>query len=394
VVPPFIKPAPTETSGAFPSVTESQVTDSEGHPWNSRKRGSGDIGGEFYTRRTYVISKPTQANLSITTPLSGGNYKVETYQGPAFPVTPNTVAFPPDGRSSVSRLSSDGATAVARCKPTNSVADAAVFLGELLTGGLPHALGSQAWKSRTQVGKGAGSEYLNVQFGWKPLLNDVSQFATAVKHASDVLKQYERDAGKVVRRRYNFPSSRSVEFSTVATGVAARLPPGITAFTDSANLGSLIRRRETLQRKWFSGAFTYHLPVGYDSRSKMDTYALYADKILGASLTPDTLWNLAPWSWAIDWFSNTGDVISNLSDWATDGLVMRYGYIMEHTIVSDSYSIDKSGTKTLSGSVGGLTYVSETKVRHRANPFGFGLTWDGLSPSQLAIAAALGLSRS
>jgi len=125
----------------------------------------------------------------------------------------------------------------------------------------------------------------------------------------------------------------------------------------------------------------------------MGRYALEAKKLLGLSLTPETLWNIAPWSWAVDWFSNTGDVISNLSDWASDGLVMHYGYMMEKTIVKDTYNITPSGIQAFP-SVPNLTLVTETKQRIRANPFGFGLSFDGLSTIQKAILAALGISRS
>jgi hypothetical protein len=113
-----------------------------------------------------------------------------------------------------------------------------------------------------------------------------------------------------------------------------------------------------------------------------------ANQLLGLDITPDTLWNLAPWSWAADWFSNIGDITSNMSSFQ-QGLVMRYGYQMEHTIVSDTYSsVDKS-LRTHP-----LTFVVETKQRVKANPFGFGVTWEGLSPFQLSIAGALGLSKS
>jgi len=124
----------------------------------------------------------------------------------------------------------------------------------------------------------------------------------------------------------------------------------------------------------------------------MARHALEAKKLLGISLTPETLWNLAPWSWTVDWFSNAGDVISNVSDWATDGLVMRYGYLMEHSIVKDTYLMNGTGSKSVP-SCPPLQLVTETKLRKRANPFGFGLTWNGLSAVQLAILGALGISR-
>jgi len=136
------------------------------------------------------------------------------------------------------------------------------------------------------------------------------------------------------------------------------------------------------------------IPTGYSARSAMARHALEADKLLGLAPTPDVVWNLAPWSWAIDWFSNTGDVLSTVSDYIVDGLVMRYGYIMEHTIVKDTYTHVSVGGSTPTGlHVAPLTFVTETKIRRRANPFGFGLTFDGLTLRQKAIAAALGIVR-
>lgn len=118
-------------------------------------------------------------------------------------------------------------------------------------------------------------------------------------------------------------------------------------------------------------------------------------KLLGISLTPDTVWNLAPWTWAVDWFSNAGDVVSNVTDWAVDGLVLRYGYIMEHSLVRDTYTfVGPTTFQSESQRPQALIFSSERKLRRKATPFGFGLNWDGLSPRQLAIAAALGLSRS
>jgi len=395
MVPPYIPPEDAVASGSFSPVVENQITDSEGHPWKvSSSPSSGDIGGEFYTQKRYATIQPQPVHLREEITNSFGNTNIVTYDGVAFPIVPETAAWPPSGQSSSMTLDQLGATAVSRCKPTNSVADVSVAIAELLREGLPHKVGQLFWKSKTDAARKAGSEYLNLQFGWIPIISEVEKFAKVVMEADKLLAQYERDAGRVVRRRYNFPSKRSVSAEVISTGVAAKLPPGITAFTDTANLGDVVRTRETVQRQWFSGAFTYHIPRGYNSRKEMERKALLANKILGIELTPQVLWNLAPWSWAVDWFTNTGDVVSNLTDWAFDGLVMRYGYMMEHTIVTDSYALTRGGHRGLAGGVAGFTLVTETKVRRRANPFGFGVSWEGLTASQVAIAAALGLSKS
>jgi len=382
---------------AMQSLKGTQFTTSEGHPFNPRdhRRVEGDLGGEFFTEKLYFDQAPKGRSQSWTveTQVSGYDRTDNIYSMPVFPVNPYNLVFPPPISASDEDLDAAGATAVARCKPTNSVADVATFVGETLKDGLPHLPGSQTWEKRTGVAKKAGHEYLNAEFGWKPLLNDVRSFATAVKHAHAVLSQFERDSGKTVRRRYSFPEQKTVSDSVIATDVRPWMPVDQTYWWDTAS-GRVTKTVETVTRRWFSGAFTYHLPSGSDTRSKMARYALEADKLFGILPTPETLWELAPWSWAIDWFSNTGDVVSNLSDRAVYGLVMRYGYMMEHSIVRHTYNFEgPSGYLGLEGFVQPISLVREVKKRRKANPFGFGLTWDGLSPEQGLVAAALGLTR-
>jgi hypothetical protein len=253
---------------------------------------------------------------------------------------------------------------------------------------LPHLVGSRLWKDRTKVAKDAADEYLNIQFGWRPLVSDITDFGKVVRNADAVLKQYERDAGRLVRRRTNLPTDReSWETTTPSPTIWEPVSSNLRATG-----GTGITRHSITRRRWFSGAFVYHLPTGYDSRSRLDRYALLADR-LGLSLTPDTLWNLAPWSWAVDWFSNAGDVIQNVSNFSNDGLVMAYGYVMEHSIHRVTYTWDLPHVNGGRLNVQPLTLVTESKVRVGANPYGFGVTWDDLSPFQLSILGALGISK-
>jgi hypothetical protein len=354
-----------------------------------------DLGGNFTTSKSYVEGHLTK--LTGNTSYRDADIR-ETYSGTCLvaPVSTSNVQalFPPGLASSDAQLWKDGATAIARCEPTNSVGNAATFLGELLKDGLPALAGATVWKNRTDAARNSGEEYLNYQFGWRPLVEDVKNVGRAVIHARSILEQYERDAGKVVRRRYNFPIERSqtpiVRDNTPA--IPLRVPINDRFFTGTVGAWSGVREIE--RSKWFSGAFTYYLPTGYDSRSMMDRYALEAEKLFGLSLTPDTLWQLAPWSWAADWFANTGDVLHNLSAYANQGLILRYGYIMEHTIVRDTYSCGNIAGGNFSGRpIAPLSFVTETKIRRQASPFGFGVSWGALSAFQTSILAALGITR-
>jgi hypothetical protein len=119
-----------------------------------------------------------------------------------------------------------------------------------------------------------------------------------------------------------------------------------------------------------------------------------ARQVFGLELTPELVWELSPWSWAVDWFSNVGEVVHNITAFAQNGLVMRYGYVMEHSMIRDTYAFSGETGFNSPVVVPTLTLVSETKVRRQANPFGFGVDWKGLNPFQLSIAAALGLKKS
>jgi hypothetical protein len=100
---------------------------------------------------------------------------------------------------------------------------------------------------------------------------------------------------------------------------------------------------------------------------------------------------------------NAQEVITNLTNFGLAGLVMRYGYMMEETIErvtaevgrAKLYSTDKPFGKDLRTTSTPCSCGIEivTKRRIPASPFGFSVDWEGLSPTQLAITAALGITR-
>jgi len=328
--------------------------------------------------------------------LSGGTWYRDLYDGPIVAIHPGSVPIP---SASLGNLTTAGATAIARCKPTNNVANLGTSVTEIFRDGLPKLLGHTTWKERTHRARAAGGEYLNYEFGWLPLVSDIRGAAYSVANAHRLMSQYEAHAGHEVRRRYEFPVTDTKSISMVQQIKEAEMcgglnPAKLLVDTDRAR-GTLYKITRTYKRTWFSGAFTYHLPYGYSSRNWLSETANKAGYLLGIELTPDTVWNVLPWSWAADWFSNLGDVISNLSDWATDGLVMRYGYVMEHCFTTDTYYLDRVTRYKPYGKVQASTVTAcfESKRRMKASPFGFGVSWNSFTPRQLAIAAALGIIR-
>lgn len=378
-----------------------QKTISQNHDqWDRRHnkpRTPVDVGGPFFSQKQSVtVVDPSVKRISgkIQWDQSSAYWSRAEYTGPilAFPV--NSVVMPLAQNRSEAEMNQMGAIAISRCKPTNQVADAATFLAETYREGLPKLAGSTLWKKKIDEGRKAGGEYLNLEFGWKPFLSDVREIFTAITHARDVLQTYESGSGKKVRRRYVFPDEVS-QITTQGTANDFVLAQNHPALRDPGKSPAVWFRTSRLYRKvWFSGSFTYHIPKGYFSSSFVEKWGAKADALLGTSLTPEVLWNAMPWSWAVDWFSNAGDVISNLSDWSTDGLVLNHGYVMEHSIASNTYFHNDGGRLFQPNIIGSPVVASvETKQRFVATPFGFGVDWSSLTGRQLAIISALGLTK-
>jgi len=386
-----------ETAAQLPPAMQGeQVTVSENHPdWRKTRKGnfSGDIGGPFHTKKRFIeFGLPDGTNVFKR--IEPDRTTTTVFNGAITPASSSVMSFPPYLPDD-SNLDVWGATAIARCKPTNSAADMSTFLGEVLREGLPKLVGLQALLGSKSAPKKGADEFLNYQFGWMPIVNETRSLLNAIVRADRLVDQYIRDAGRIVRRRYSFPPESTASSEVVASNVSPFVwgPTGGAMYGSAVNQGRVIRTYTRDVNRWFSGAFTYYLPGGKTQKT-MRNRAEAMREILGLDLTPETLWNLAPWSWAIDWFSNAGDVISNMSDWQDDGLVLRYGYVMEHSLAKHIYTFE--GPTGFNGTLRPppCIYISESKRRVKANPFGFGLTWSGLSPIQLAIAAALGISKS
>jgi hypothetical protein len=273
--------------------------------------------------------------------------------------------------------------------PTKSSFDGATFVGELREG-LPSIIPfGRTGKQRTSRSRNAGDEYLNVEFGWKPLLRDYHSFRKAVENSERILDEYERNSGKLLRRRYSFPDSLEISVEH-GTGLAYPVIDQTNLWEPGGYLGNLTITTTKRVKRWFSCAFTYWFPKRGDSLRKAAEFR----KLYGAAIDPDMLWNLAPWSWAADWASDAGILAKNVSLMDRDNLLMPWAYLMEEISIEKEYLLtglrykSHPGEQTLRQS-----FETISKSRIKASPFGFDLDWPEFSDRQIAIAGALGISR-
>jgi hypothetical protein len=320
----------------------------------------------------------------------GGRYTIDRTM---LDLLPNSVEWETQAQSFYSSAIAKGATAVKRSNPTSPHVDLPVALGELVTEGLPSIMGTAVARDTVRGFRrgplsSSSSEYLNYQFGWLPLVSDVRRFAKTVMDSENLIRNYERGSGKSQRRSLSLP----VEIPEAKTRVKT-----YSSFypTDTAtwNYGSSSSVMSYEGRMWFVGSFRYYVPP-----SGLARYATLARKLYGARLTPDVLWELAPWSWCLDWFGNVGDVISNASSIGSDSVVMEYGYMMHEQTVRNRITTSASTQPwpypgSPKKATCSATETLSIKTRAVANPYGFSVDAVSLTPKQLSILAAIGLSR-
>lgn len=380
---------------------------SQGHPINPNT-GKRESGGPFHVTHNRCFVNPGRIAGAISQ-----TYPSTSCDGTTLPDSFGLFSVPIASHFNGSSLSdsipdmdADGATAISQCAPTNPTANLGTSIAETLREGIPSLPGIQSWERRTNFLKSLGSEYLNLEFGWAPLTSEVHSVVNAARHHRDIMQNYKHNEGTNVHRRFDFDD----EFRTMSEDAGSRYLTGAGCpdqfFKGSARCKITFEERV---KKWFVGCFTYGGPSKTDSYGRALSFGKEADQVYGLSLTPSVLWELAPWSWAVDWFSNTGDVVNNVTNFALAGLVMRYGYMMKETSYKLYCTWDDALTtlgefdsKTgqfvnkhdaYQGGGGSFGYEKVEKSRSPANPFGFGVGWEDLSPTQLAITAAIGITR-
>jgi len=345
-----------------------------------------DLGGTFQ-KDTASITGGRQVNA--TRPAGAGETRYIT--GHVFPtgsagvtpafLTPTLTDF----------LFARGGTAIRACAPTNPHASLLVTIGELFKDGVPKAPGMQAMKRKGDKGLASrlSSEYLNIEFGWKPLIDDALTIMETALKSDKIWRDFINGSGKAHHRKFHFDPV--VTTSKTQTNNVYPWPVGATQL--HANTGTRYVVTQTRTDYWFSGSFRYHVPGERGDIADIRRAVAKARHLWGIDASPDVVWNLLPWTWLIDWAGDIGGLMRSLSLFSRDGLVLQYGYLMEHRVETVTTSL--VGHRYWDGSTGDSTAVSkrESKRRVRASPFGFGVNEDTLTPRQLAILAAIGINR-
>lgn len=296
--------------------------------------------------------------------------------------------FPNPASSTKSQLEALGRQAISRTLPTTSEVDLSSTLAEIISEGLPSMIGLATYRGGTKAARSAAEENLNYEFGVRPLISDVQKAVDVHRRSKQIWDQYVANAGKVLRRRYDFrPELKVTRYNTRGNPA-----PYGDRFLYTGDDHPLEIVTTEIKRQWFVGHYTYAIP-----RDPFERNLSQWNKLYGVVPDVETLWNLAPWTWALDWIGDFGTTVSNFSALQADGLVLKSGYMMEYTSKEQvyylgpvRYSPHESNPKPAYFT---QSFKTERKRRVVASPYGFQLDWDGFSPRQIGILASLGITR-
>lgn len=331
-----------------------------------------------------------------------------------------------------------GQKAITTLAPTRPNVNIAVALGEVLREGVPRGLiddlakistgplkslrgfkppkekGSLTFKQALtgdlkDLTRAASSDYLNYMFGIMPLVRDMDRLYQTLLKASEIIAQFERDAGSGVRRSMQLVNTTRREIflpthleNQGECGVRPNAyPQQVVGGSSTTDVGSPVSTKTTvtqtsIERIWFSGSFSYFLPVPAGFAGKVEHASSLWNRLYGAPISWEAVWALKPWSWLLDWFFDIQSAIAAVELNQNEGLVLNYGYLMRQTKMMTLVESELTWAPTQLGGVTSVRtlYSSETKRRYRANPFGFALTTPtALSGIQWSLLAAIGFTR-
>lgn len=259
---------------------------------------------------------------------------------------------------------------------------------------------SKLVEDMSDVPKAVADNFLNHHFGWAPFIKDLTKTIELLFVQLDVVKQISRDNGNWIRRGRSM--SKTEVTTTISSGYAGGLPwrNEFDLMCNNINPSqyspySWLQKQTIRSSLWAKGEFSYYRPefdlTRFDYLSSFNRVRRMLT-IHGLRVNPSTLWQVTPWSWLIDWFTGFGAWLARVQNIQDDGIVAKFLYLMRKVEKTTTHEVTvnwKDGPQTFSWSDS-----FDSKQREEANnPFGFTLPAGGLSAKQLAILAALGLSR-
>lgn len=243
--------------------------------------------------------------------------------------------------------------------------------------------------------KHVADHFLNHNFGWVPFASDVNKFFDNVINGSAKIDLLIKNNGTWTHRKTILLDSGT--YDQVNTFTGSMFFPANQMYGSMEAPPTYSIWKKTTRHAYGVGRFRYYQPY-------LDPISPEANNLLGpmrrqlllhgARLSPATIYRATPWTWLADWVSSSGSIVDSLNAMVLDQMASKYFYLCDKsTTFYELHQMHPWNARTQAPR--SLTTVRgyESTVRKDGSPFGFSFAWDNLSPKQLAILAALGVSR-
>jgi hypothetical protein len=388
-----------------------------------------DVGHEYSRKKVTEVKSNSHVSTGGNITVGGSVFLPGTFMWPEWDHSLDAggfeaAMFHPNSAVSDAELIAQGTRCLAVANPLKPSVTLATSLTELVFEGLPSIIGKAILTpspKKADLIRNAAGEHLNVMFGIVPVVSDIVGVVKILRQSNKIVEQWLKNDGRKIRRRRTWDASTpAVRYDRSYSGpfvlMNALVPDYFSdekkvAFYTASSFdivgGSLESSVQTNIQYSFASSFEYHLSKllpDYPDWLKEMLYGSSSDEQIARAMLEfhqfgldpktvislDTVWNTLPFSWLLDWFVNLGDLVSNFTAFQQHGLQLDYGYMscfVERRFTA-LYQVTSYGSV-----INGLSSLtSQYHRRIRATPFGFGSTFDGLSPTQTSILAALATS--
>jgi hypothetical protein len=160
------------------------------------------------------------------------------------------------------------------------------------------------------IGKSVASNWLELQYGWKPLIQDVRASMEALKRLND-------GSSPLVRR---VTSSATTE-ANFLSAIPHRVIPGLRAGTYTSCVNSRVK-----------------YVIRYKIQDKLKAFLAQT----GFTNPINLGWEIIPFTFVVDWFIPIGPYLETLSSW--DGLVFLDGSLSRFSRIEETSVVGAGGT--------------------------------------------------
>lgn len=234
----------------------------------------------------------------------------------------------------------------------------------------------RAKSGKPPTGKDGANEWLAYNFGWKPLYNDLRSLYNVAEGVKRQARRYAKAKalGHISTRGKRGKAQKAYTKNGVVFDVAG---------LGSSSTQSVEVEGESWTTAWWQASDNlplYALLQGGHRNLLLDQ--------LGLDVSFQTIWNMIPWSWLVDWCTDASSLINIYSN--RGGFKFLSAVMMEHVTQMHTYTPARNNPHTWTDPVG-ISY--ESKRRTVVTPSLADVGMNIFTAHQMSILAALVIGR-